>query len=101
MRAVKGVARRGKREGGSAGWSGGTSPPLLGRGSLSGGAARSITWQRPSSLLPPLRPAKNPPPTPCCVVVWVSGIVQTILYLDFFYYYIRSWKENKKLALPA
>ena len=35
------------------------------------------------------------------LAVWVSGIVQTVLYLDFFYYYIRSWKENKKLALPA
>ena len=26
-------------------------------------------------------------------IVWVVGIVQTILYLDFFYYYI-------KVALP-
>mmetsp|Transcript_10252 Transcript_10252/g.21974 ORF Transcript_10252/g.21974 Transcript_10252/m.21974 type:complete len:216 (-) Transcript_10252:605-1252(-) len=34
-------------------------------------------------------------------IVWVSGIVQTILYLDFFWYYIKSWKNNEKLALPA
>lgn len=31
----------------------------------------------------------------------VAGIVQTILYIDFFYYYIKSWKDNKKLSLPA
>lgn len=34
-------------------------------------------------------------------LVWLSGIVQTIIYMDFFYYYITSWKNNKKLALPA
>eukprot|EP00798_Chlamydomonas_sp_ICE-L_P030371 gene30371-35377_t len=34
-------------------------------------------------------------------LVWISGIVQTIIYMDFFYYYITSWKNNKKLALPA
>ena len=22
-------------------------------------------------------------------IVWVSGVVQTVLYLDFFYYYIK------------
>jgi hypothetical protein len=38
---------------------------------------------------------------PCAFAVWVSGIVQTIVYCDFFYYYLKSWKENKKLALPA
>jgi hypothetical protein len=32
---------------------------------------------------------------------WVSGIIQTILYADFFYYYVKSWKNNQKLALPA
>eukprot|EP00475_Leptophrys_vorax_P019724 TRINITY_DN27030_c0_g1_i1.p1 TRINITY_DN27030_c0_g1~~TRINITY_DN27030_c0_g1_i1.p1 ORF type:complete len:217 (+),score=15.54 TRINITY_DN27030_c0_g1_i1:64-714(+) len=34
-------------------------------------------------------------------IVWISGLVQTALYADFFYYYILSWKNNKKLALPA
>jgi ER lumen protein retaining receptor len=34
-------------------------------------------------------------------IVWISGIVQTILYIDFFYYYIKSWKNNEKLSLPA
>lgn len=34
-------------------------------------------------------------------IVWVSGIIQTILYADFFYYYIKSWKNNEKLSLPA
>jgi len=34
-------------------------------------------------------------------LVWLSGIVQTIVYCDFFYYYLRSWKDNKKLELPA
>lgn len=33
--------------------------------------------------------------------VWLSGIVQTAIYCDFFYYYIKAWKNNEKLALPA
>jgi hypothetical protein len=35
------------------------------------------------------------------VAGWVAGIVQTLLYADFFYYYIMSWKNNVKLELPA
>ncbi|KAL0305591.1 UNVERIFIED_CONTAM: ER lumen protein-retaining receptor A [Sesamum radiatum] len=31
----------------------------------------------------------------------VSGLVQTALYADFFYYYFISWKDNAKLKLPA
>eukprot|EP00197_Chlamydomonas_leiostraca_P012206 CAMPEP_0202868522 /NCGR_PEP_ID=MMETSP1391-20130828/10925_1 /ASSEMBLY_ACC=CAM_ASM_000867 /TAXON_ID=1034604 /ORGANISM="Chlamydomonas leiostraca, Strain SAG 11-49" /LENGTH=190 /DNA_ID=CAMNT_0049548703 /DNA_START=148 /DNA_END=720 /DNA_ORIENTATION=- len=34
-------------------------------------------------------------------LVWISGIVQTIIYCDFFWYYIKSWRNNEKLALPA
>lgn len=34
-------------------------------------------------------------------IVWVSGVIQTIIYLDFFYYYIQSWRNNEKLSLPA
>lgn len=34
-------------------------------------------------------------------LVWISGIVQTIVYCDFFWYYVRSWRNNEKLALPA
>lgn len=33
-------------------------------------------------------------------IVWVSGIVQTVLYLDFFYYYIKCKLDGTKLALP-
>lgn len=33
-------------------------------------------------------------------IVWISGLIQTILYADFFYYYIISWKNNKRLYLP-
>ncbi|KAF5960298.1 hypothetical protein HYC85_001507 [Camellia sinensis] len=33
-------------------------------------------------------------------IPWVSGLVQTALYADFFYYYIKSWKNNEKLKLP-
>eukprot|EP00798_Chlamydomonas_sp_ICE-L_P029278 gene29278-12521_t len=33
-------------------------------------------------------------------LVWISGIVQTIIYLDFFYYFFVSWRNNKKLVLP-
>lgn len=35
------------------------------------------------------------------IAVWISGIVQTIIYIDFFYYYFKSWKNNEKLSLPA
>ncbi|XP_010242135.1 PREDICTED: ER lumen protein-retaining receptor A [Nelumbo nucifera] len=31
----------------------------------------------------------------------ISGLVQTALYADFFYYYFISWKNNAKLQLPA
>ncbi|GJP48009.1 hypothetical protein CLOM_g7250 [Closterium sp. NIES-68] len=34
-------------------------------------------------------------------IVWISGLVQTALYADFFYYYIISWKSNQRLSLPA
>lgn len=34
-------------------------------------------------------------------IAWISGLVQTALYADFFYYYIMSWKNHEKLKLPA
>ncbi|KAJ4953639.1 hypothetical protein NE237_030471 [Protea cynaroides] len=34
-------------------------------------------------------------------IPWLSGLVQTALYADFFFYYIKSWKNNEKLQLPA
>lgn len=34
-------------------------------------------------------------------LVWICGLVQTALYCDFFYYYLQSWQNNEKLALPA
>eukprot|EP00878_Enallax_costatus_P004907 GHUV01005162.1.p1 GENE.GHUV01005162.1~~GHUV01005162.1.p1 ORF type:complete len:216 (+),score=36.84 GHUV01005162.1:329-976(+) len=34
-------------------------------------------------------------------LVWFCGVVQTVIYCDFFYYYILSWRNNEKLALPA
>jgi ER lumen protein retaining receptor len=34
-------------------------------------------------------------------IVWVSGAVQTAIYCDFFYYYLRAWRNNEKLSLPA
>ncbi|PKI39485.1 ER lumen protein-retaining receptor B-like [Punica granatum] len=34
-------------------------------------------------------------------IPWVSGLLQTALYADFFYYYIKSWKNHEKLKLPA
>lgn len=33
-------------------------------------------------------------------IVWVSGVLQTALYLDFFYYYFLAWRNNQKLSLP-
>lgn len=34
-------------------------------------------------------------------ITWISGLVQTALYADFFYYYLKSWKNNERLHLPA
>ncbi|CAG9464900.1 unnamed protein product [Pedinophyceae sp. YPF-701] len=34
-------------------------------------------------------------------ISWIAGLIQTGIYSDFFYYYYLSWKENKKLTLPA
>ncbi|CAN6486486.1 unnamed protein product [Victoria cruziana] len=34
-------------------------------------------------------------------IPWVSGLIQTALYADFFYYYIKSWKNHEMLKLPA
>lgn len=34
-------------------------------------------------------------------ITWVAGVIQTLLYGDFFYYYFQSWKNNAKLELPA
>ncbi|KAG6525480.1 hypothetical protein ZIOFF_015436 [Zingiber officinale] len=34
-------------------------------------------------------------------ITWISGLVQTLLYADFFYYYFSSLKNNVKLKLPA
>jgi len=34
-------------------------------------------------------------------IVWFSGAVQTILYVDFFYYYATCVWYNKKLTLPT
>jgi len=34
-------------------------------------------------------------------IVWFSGAVQTLLYLDFFYYYATCVWYNKKLTLPT
>ncbi|GAB4858186.1 endoplasmic reticulum retention protein [Ancistrocladus abbreviatus] len=34
-------------------------------------------------------------------IAWISGVVQTVLYADFFYYYIKSWKNQERLKLPA
>ncbi|KAK1272369.1 ER lumen protein retaining receptor [Acorus gramineus] len=34
-------------------------------------------------------------------IPWLSGILQTAMYTDFFYYYIRSWQNRETLKLPA
>ncbi|KAL8486868.1 hypothetical protein ACS0TY_023066 [Phlomoides rotata] len=34
-------------------------------------------------------------------ITWIAGLVQTLLYADFFYYYFQSWKNNVRLELPA
>lgn len=37
----------------------------------------------------------------CNWVGWVGGFVQTMLYLDFFYYYVKSRVGGKKMVLPG
>lgn len=34
-------------------------------------------------------------------IVWTAGMVQTGIYIDFFYYYIKNKLEGKKLTLPV
>ncbi|XLR56617.1 hypothetical protein S83_007289, partial [Arachis hypogaea] len=34
-------------------------------------------------------------------IACVSGVVQTALYVDFFYYLPINWKNNSKLKLPT
>mmetsp|Transcript_38313 Transcript_38313/g.90621 ORF Transcript_38313/g.90621 Transcript_38313/m.90621 type:complete len:228 (-) Transcript_38313:81-764(-) len=34
-------------------------------------------------------------------LVWTAGVVQTLLYADFFYYYIVAVKEGSKFQLPG
>ncbi|KAM6585025.1 hypothetical protein CsatB_012027 [Cannabis sativa] len=34
-------------------------------------------------------------------ITWIAGLIQAMLYGDFFYYYFQSWKNNVKLELPA
>ncbi|KAI8525719.1 hypothetical protein RHMOL_Rhmol13G0251800 [Rhododendron molle] len=34
-------------------------------------------------------------------IACISGLAQTALYVDFFYYYFLSWKNNAALKLPA
>eukprot|EP00245_Coleochaete_scutata_P007939 TRINITY_DN23769_c0_g1_i1.p1 TRINITY_DN23769_c0_g1~~TRINITY_DN23769_c0_g1_i1.p1 ORF type:complete len:216 (-),score=8.56 TRINITY_DN23769_c0_g1_i1:524-1171(-) len=34
-------------------------------------------------------------------IVWISGFIQTALYADFFYYYLKSRVNNERLHLPA
>jgi len=34
-------------------------------------------------------------------IVWLSGLIQTALYCDFFYYYLQSWRKNERLSLPS
>ncbi|OXB50934.1 UNVERIFIED_CONTAM: hypothetical protein H355_010219 [Colinus virginianus] len=35
------------------------------------------------------------------IVSWVGGVVQTLLYADFFYYYVHSKLYNHELVLPV
>jgi len=33
-------------------------------------------------------------------IPWISGVVQTIIYCDFFYYYIKARTTGEKMTLP-
>ena len=47
-----------------------------------------------------LRPQKPGPEPWHADAVWISGMVQTVFYCDFFYYYLKSFKAGEKLRLP-
>eukprot|EP00455_Lapot_gusevi_P015733 TRINITY_DN1800_c0_g1_i5.p1 TRINITY_DN1800_c0_g1~~TRINITY_DN1800_c0_g1_i5.p1 ORF type:complete len:222 (+),score=62.48 TRINITY_DN1800_c0_g1_i5:49-714(+) len=34
-------------------------------------------------------------------IVWIAGVVQTLIYCDFFYYYVKGKLEGKRVALPV
>ena len=34
-------------------------------------------------------------------IAWVAGTVQTMLYADFFYYYLKAIKMGKYMELPV
>lgn len=33
-------------------------------------------------------------------IVWVSGLVQTLIYCDFFYYYVKAQSSGTRMSLP-
>lgn len=33
-------------------------------------------------------------------IVWISGIIQTLIYIDFFYYYLKAQTSGKSMSLP-
>jgi ER lumen protein retaining receptor len=33
-------------------------------------------------------------------VAWIAGIIQTGLYIDFFYHYFKAYKANKAMTIP-
>jgi len=34
-------------------------------------------------------------------IVWVAGLVQTVIYCDFFYYYVKAQYQGTKVVLPV
>lgn len=47
-----------------------------------------LHWQTcapPRELVPCILLTHSPPPPPPCFAVWISGIVQTVIYCDFFW----------------
>jgi len=34
-------------------------------------------------------------------IVWISGFIQTLLYIDFFYYYIKGMMKGDSVKLPT
>eukprot|EP00455_Lapot_gusevi_P015736 TRINITY_DN1800_c0_g2_i2.p1 TRINITY_DN1800_c0_g2~~TRINITY_DN1800_c0_g2_i2.p1 ORF type:complete len:221 (+),score=54.37 TRINITY_DN1800_c0_g2_i2:85-747(+) len=34
-------------------------------------------------------------------IVWVAGTIQTLMYCDFFYYYVKGKLEGKRVVLPV
>jgi hypothetical protein len=73
----------------------------MNRGLEASGACPTLSLDAATVVLDVARGEANGCLLAAAAAVWISGVIQTAIYCDFFYYYIKSWQNNEKLALPA